>query len=236
VPAGATLLAASADGSTVYYRVGNTIRRSGDGADTQILAGSFSSALTDTSAQTSGATADGNRLYLTTAYPFPSRGDVNLAPDVYQWQVQGSGSCAAAGGCVDLISSGLAGTSTFLGASADGSDAFFITDRSLVWNDPNSVDLYDARVGGGFPEPIEPPLCVGDACQVVPPAPEDPVLTTTLQGPPNPRERYRSYGARARKRCPKGKRLKTVRTKRGKRVKRCVKVKKRNGAKRGGRR
>jgi hypothetical protein len=166
--------------------------------------------------------ADGRRVFFDSEDALvPS--DVNLNSDVYQWQAQGSGSCTRAGGCVALISSGLAGSSTFVDASSDGSDAFFLTDRSLVGSDPGSVDLYDARVGGGFPESTEPPLCIGDACQVVPPAPEDPVLTTVLAGPGNPSERYRSYGAKGRK-CPDGKKQRTVR-KNGKRVTKCVKMK-----------
>ncbi len=168
--------------------------------------------------------ADGRRVF------FDSRdalvlADVNLDSDVYQWEAQGSGSCTRAGGCVALISSGLADRATFVDASADGADAFFLTDRSLVGADPGSIDLYDARIGGGFPEPVEPTPCNGDACQVLPPAVEDPVLTTVLAGPGNPAERYRSYGARAKKRCPKGKRLKTVKRKNGKSVKKCVKAK-----------
>jgi hypothetical protein len=131
--------------------------------------------------------------------------DVNLGIDVYQWQAQGKGSCSKAGGCISLISSGLANWATFIDASATGDDAFFITDRSLIGADPSATDLYDAKVGGGFPEPTEPSPCIGDACQVVPPAVEDPVLTTVLAGPGNPKEQYRAYGAKAKKKCPKGK-------------------------------
>jgi hypothetical protein len=133
--------------------------------------------------------------------------DTNLDSDVYQWEAQGTGSCARPGGCISLISSGLANRASFVDASLDGADAFFLTDRSLVGVDPGSVDLYDARVGGGFPEPGEPSPCVGDACQVVPGPVEDPVLTTVLVGPGNPKEQYRSYGAKAKK-CPKGKKPK----------------------------
>ncbi len=179
--------------------------------------------------------ADGRRVFIESEDALVLS-DVNLDTDVYQWTAQGAGSCTRSGGCIAPISSGLADRATFVDASADGGDAFFLTDRSLVFNDPGSIDLYDARVGGGFPEPVEPPLCVGDACQVVPPAPEDPTLTTVLPGPGNPAERYRTYGARAKKRCPKGKRLKTVRRRDGKRVKKCVKkAGKRAGKKRGGR-
>jgi hypothetical protein len=45
--------------------------------------------------------------------------------------------------------------SYFLDASADGSDVFFATAESLVGRDTNGVyDIYDARVGGGFPEAL----------------------------------------------------------------------------------
>jgi hypothetical protein len=147
--------------------------------------------------------------------------DVNLGTDLYQWEAQGKGTCSKPGGCISMISSGLANWGTFIDASATGEDVFFITDRSLVGADPGSVDLYDARVGGGFPEPVDPSPCIGDACQVVPPAVEDPVLTTVLVGPGNPKEQYRSYGAKAK--CPKGK----VR-KKGK----CVRKAKRKGGRR----
>ena len=62
----------------------------------------------------------------------------------------------------------------FIDASADGTDVFFLADDSLVSSDPGSVDVYDARIGGGFPDPPVPMPCVGDACQPLPPEPEDP--------------------------------------------------------------
>jgi hypothetical protein len=118
--------------------------------------------------------------------------DTNADWDVYQWEAEGTGSCTRAGGCVDLISSGKApGGARFVDASTDGSDAFFLTDGSLVGSDPGSVDLYDARVGGGFPEPPIPIPCEGDACQSLPSEPRDPTLTTLLAGPGNPAVRYR---------------------------------------------
>lgn len=219
VPPGASFLAADSTGQTVYYRIDNTIWRAKGGTETQIITAFGTGVLADTAPITSGASSDGERIFFTTAAKLVNS-DVNLAPDAYQWQAQGKGSCAKAGGCIDLISSGLAGTSTFVAASASGEEAFFITDRSLVPQDTSAVDLYVAKVGGGFPVPTEPPLCIGDACQVVPPAPEDPVLTTVLSGPGNPKERYQTYGSA--KRCPKGKRARVVRTRRGKRVRRCL--------------
>lgn len=143
--------------------------------------------------------ADGRRVF------FDSRdaiglADTNIRPDVYEWEAQGTGSCMRVGGCVFLLSGGKsAGGASFLDASADGSDAFFLTEGSLVSSDPGAVDLYDARVGGGFPVASAPIACKGDACQPLPSAPVDPTLTTLLSGPGNPAVRYPS----TRKRCKK---------------------------------
>ncbi len=138
---------------------------------------------------------DGRRLF------FDSTDDLVLgdtdggARDVYEWEAPGSGSCARAGGCLALISSGRGSSpSSFLDASADGGDAYFLTDRSLVGADPGSVDLYDARVGGGFAEPVKPIPCEGDACQTLPSPPPDPAVTTLIKGPGNPAVRYPKRG------------------------------------------
>jgi hypothetical protein len=99
--------------------------------------------------------------------------DTNGDRDVYQWEAQGSGSCTRPGGCVNLISSGRAeGGASFLDASADATDAFFLTDGSLVPTDTGAVDIYDARVGGGSPASTPVIPCFGDACQALPPSPE----------------------------------------------------------------
>jgi hypothetical protein len=128
--------------------------------------------------------------------------DTNADADVYQWEAEGTGSCARAGGCVSLISSGRAeGGASFADASADGADAFFLTDGSLVKSDPGSVDLYDARVGGGFPEPEEGIPCNGNACQGLLSEPVDPPLNTLLPGLGNPPVHY----AGQKKPCKKGK-------------------------------
>lgn len=128
--------------------------------------------------------------------------DTDRATDVYQWEAQGTGSCTRAGGCLSLISSG--GDSqgaTFADATESGDDAFFLTSASLVSGDPGSRDLYDARVGGGFPVPTPPIPCEGDACAPLPPAPEDPTVGTIVPGPGNPPVHFPTT-----KKCPKGKR------------------------------
>jgi hypothetical protein len=113
--------------------------------------------------------------------------DTNGRPDVYEWEAEGAGSCAKPGGCIGLISSGRdSEPSEFVDASADGADAFFLTDASLVPSDPGSVDLYDAREGGGFPIPPAPIPCEGDACQSLPSEPEDPTPGTLVPAEGNP--------------------------------------------------
>ncbi len=144
-------------------------------------------------------------------------------PDPYQWEAQGEGSCTRAEGCTALLSSGRDPTpSLFADASADGSDAYFLTGSSLVGADPGAIDLYDARIGGGFPEGDEGIPCEGDSCQALPPEPTEPTLTTLLSGTGNPPVHYTRYGTKAAKSCPKGKVPKTVKTKGGKKVKKCV--------------
>ena len=177
----------------------------------------------------------GKRVFFTSADALVP-GDTNTqgaggggVPDVYQWEASGEGSCTRAEGCAALLSSGREATpSLFADASADGSDAYFLTGSSLVGADPGAIDLYDARIGGGFPEGGEGIPCEGDSCQALPPEPTEPTLTTLLSGPGNPPVHYTRYGFKAQKSCPKGKVPKTVKTKGGKKVKKCVK----KGAKR----
>ncbi len=131
-----------------------------------------------------------------------SPSDTNREADVYEWEAQGSGGCAKAVGCVALISSGrAAGGGRLVDASADGDDVFFVTDGSLVGTDPGAFDVYDARVGGGFPEPLEEIPCFGDACQSLPSEPVDPALSTLVAGPGNPRITYVKHHRKERKRC-----------------------------------
>ncbi|HEX5983973.1 MAG TPA: hypothetical protein VFY69_07190, partial [Solirubrobacterales bacterium] len=144
--------------------------------------------------------ANGRRVFFDSADALVV-GDSNSRPgtgagiaDVYEWEAGGEGTCAAAAGCLGLISSGSAADSASFGdASADGSDVFFLTEASLVSADPGSMDLYDARVGGGFPLPPQPIPCEGDACQVLPTAPLDPSIATLQAGVGNPPVSYRKY-------------------------------------------
>jgi hypothetical protein len=165
---------------------------------------------------------DGRRVFFDTAAALVPA-DTNGHIDVYEW-VDGE---------VDLVSTG---TSTddarFLDASDDGDDVFFTTRQRLVGGDPDDlVDLYDARIGGGFPEAPQTPPCEGDVCQG-PPTPGPSLLiggTSTFSGPGNPRTTPRKASTRPRK-CRKGRVRKRVHGK----VK-CVRKPRKAAKRRGGR-
>jgi hypothetical protein len=89
-----------------------------------------------------------------------------FAENVYEWEADGVRGCGEAGGCVFLISDGRdasenggesgasASSVELLGTDASGDDVFFTTADALVPGDTNSqLDIYDARVDGGFPAP-----------------------------------------------------------------------------------
>lgn len=102
---------------------------------------------------------DGRRVFFSTAEALVPE-DVNGKVDVYEYDVPDHS--------LHLISSGRdSADSWFMDASPSGNDAFFITRERLVgWDVDESYDLYDARVGGGFPNP--PPAavaCSGESCQ-----------------------------------------------------------------------
>jgi DNA-binding beta-propeller fold protein YncE len=126
---------------------------------------------------------DGKRVFFD-SYEGLVLTDTNGKQDVYEWEAGGSGSCSserrsyvpASQGCLSLLSSGQSpADSEFLDADPSGANAFFTTAEGLVPQDYGLVDLYDARIDGGFPQPpATPPVCEGEACQSPPEAPNDP--------------------------------------------------------------
>jgi NHL repeat len=152
---------------------------------------------------------DGSRLFFESRDVLSPQ-DESQKRDVYEFEREGKGTCTSespafnplSGGCVFLISSGKSSRESYLlDASSDGRDVFFSTRRSLVgWDLNDNYDVYDARVGGGFPEPTEPPLCEGEACKpppVQPPPSGSSSATATFDGPGN--------ASQKRPRCAKGK-------------------------------
>ncbi len=156
--------------------------------------------------------ADGDRLFFESYDDLLPR-DSNGRIDVYGWErAPDQEACTKAGadlyvessgGCLSLISSGQSlEDSELIDVGASGRDVFFTTAASLLPQDPGLVDVYDARIGGGYPPPTKPPaICEGDACQGPVSAPNDPTPASAAfegagnvkQGPSAPR-------------CPKGKR------------------------------
>jgi hypothetical protein len=120
-----------------------------EGAGASLTASHLARALTD----------DGRRAFFNTDEALVPE-DTNGAVDVYEYDVPGRQA--------HLISSGTdPADSYFMDASADGHDVLFVTRAQLVgWDTDQAYDLYDARVGGGFPEPpVAVAGCSGDGCQ-----------------------------------------------------------------------
>jgi hypothetical protein len=139
---------------------------------------------------------DGQRVFFDSYGPLVP-GDTNGKQDVYQWEARGSGSCRegsssyvpASGGCLSILSSGKSpADSEFLDASASGSDAFFTTSEGLLPQDAGLIDVYDARVDGGFPlGSNSPTACEGEACEGAPVPPLDTTPASfVFNGPGNP--------------------------------------------------
>lgn len=106
---------------------------------------------------------NGSRVVFTTAEPL-SPDATNGLENVYEWHIEPGWS----EGRVSLISTGHSTQrANEVLMSASGRDVFFITSEGLVSGDTDGApDVYDARLGGGFPEPaVEREPCAGDACQ-----------------------------------------------------------------------
>lgn len=140
---------------------------------------------------------DGTKLFFE-SFDTLSGADENDKRDIYEFELAGSGSCSeespaydpASGGCHFLITDGKGEDEAHLiDASADGRDVFFST-RSVLsgWDVNENFDIYDAREGGGFPEPSPVEPCLGEACKPAastPPSSGSPT-TPNFRGAGNP--------------------------------------------------
>jgi hypothetical protein len=163
--------------------------------------------------------------------------DTNGLQDVYEWEPEGVGSCHdGSPGCVHLISSGTGdGESTFLGASANGDDVFFMARDRLVSQDfDNSFDVYDAHVCTAVESCpaslVSVPACTSsDACKA-PPSPQPAVFgapaSATFSGAGNVVPLASSVKAKlkAKKKPRKHVKAKTKKPKRAKKRKRAKKA------------
>jgi hypothetical protein len=135
------------------------------------------------------------------------RADSNGLRDVYELRE----------GRVALISSGTsADISALVGASEDGRDAFIFTrDRLAPADVDENRDVYDARIGGGFPAPREGAGgCSGDECQAQSgtPPPVVPPASAQLRNPPHAKKHKkckRAMAKKAKKKHCKGRKSKT---------------------------
>jgi hypothetical protein len=121
--------------------------------------------------------------------PGAVEGDRNL----YQWEHGQVSLIATEPPGVPRPSTGEVSASFFGGVSADGGDVYFATTQGLIGGDHDGRwDVYDARVGGGFPEPAPPaPPCdaatEGACSSSQPNSPDSSVApTSTFDGPGNP--------------------------------------------------
>jgi hypothetical protein len=144
---------------------------------------------------------DGRYVFFSTAEPLVAQ-DTNGTSDAYEYD--------ALTGTVRLLSGGTdPAPSYFIDASNDGQNAFFVTRAQLVgWDTDDNYDLYDARVGGGLPEPVAAaPPCAGDGCRAQrrpPPASTVPASSVYI-GAANTTATPRATATRPkpRRRCPR---------------------------------
>jgi hypothetical protein len=102
-------------------------------------------------------TDDGSRVFFQSNVALVP-GDSNGKIDVYEWH----------DGTLALISSGTdSADAWYQSATPSGSDVFFNSYERLVPEDTDEqMDVYDARIDGGFPAPPGPPAgCTGAGCR-----------------------------------------------------------------------
>jgi hypothetical protein len=163
-------------------------------------------------------TDDGRRVFFNTAEALVPE-DTNGRSDAYEYDVPSE--------TMHLLSSGKSTSPSYvIDSTPSGDDVYIVTrDRLVGWDVDNSYDLYDARVGGGFPEPPLPvAACQGEGCRSESTASPsgNPITSLGSRGVGNVSHRLRRH-----RRCGRRAVLRTVRGKG-----RCVKRRARRHAKR----
>jgi hypothetical protein len=160
--------------------------------------------------------ADGGRVFFNSGDPLvPGIPVSNTVGKVFEFERAGVGGCTNPTGCVNLISSPTpVREAVFLEADESGQNVFFSSGDRLTGSDQdNSLDVYDARVGGGFPEPTVQPPCEAEGCRG-PGSSATPVTTnsptSSFKGPGNgkkkaPPKKCRKGQVKKHKRCVKRK-------------------------------
>jgi hypothetical protein len=107
---------------------------------------------------------DGSRVVFRSGEPLSPEAAGNTLEKAYEWREGVAGS----GGNVSLISGGTSvGNVEDVVISVKAINVFFVTVDGLVPQDSDGLpDVYDARMGPGFPEsPAQRQPCEGDGCQ-----------------------------------------------------------------------
>jgi hypothetical protein len=168
------------------------------------------------------ASADGSRIVFFSGAPL-SPNDRNGLINAYEWH-QKSGESE---GEVSLVSTGSDKEPVIEAVmSASGRDLVFRTPQSLVPQDTDGLpDVYDARLGGGFPAPPAPRQpCLSEACQGPLSSPTPLSIPGSVSQAPGgnfaaPPSKPTPSVKKATPKCPKGKKLsngKCVKTKKAK--------------------
>jgi hypothetical protein len=133
--------------------------------------------------------SDGTTIAFTTAEQLVPQ-DLNHDLDIYEWR----------NGVSRLISDGLSAypdgfaEPEVTGISSTGRDIFFqLVAPSLTgFEQDHFANLYDARIGGGFPRPSIPSHCAGESCQgpIQPPPPPPESASAGYIGSGNARRRH----------------------------------------------
>jgi hypothetical protein len=137
----------------------------GDGFNATITAPDFAEGIVrdQYELESRAVSEDGSTIVFATAEPL-SAAAINGQSDIYVWHE----------GHVGLISDGRSPQPDAKAViTPSGRDIFFLTSEGLVSQDTDGLyDVYDARIGGGFPVPSVPAGgCSGDTCQGPPNVP-----------------------------------------------------------------
>jgi hypothetical protein len=133
----------------------------------------YSGSSQDPAPQLSSVSADGSYVAFQSSDALTPAAAAG-SPNVYEFH----------DGQVSLISDGQRDPNTsLLGLDSSGADIFFETSDPLVPQDGDTqIDVYDARIEGGFPGPSGPPSCEGDGCQgALAPAPPFSAIVSASQ-------------------------------------------------------
>jgi hypothetical protein len=166
--------------------------------------------------------AGGGRVFFETPEALVAE-DTDGINDIYQWHVEGSEAA------LDLISSGnspkytplfeqrqhLPSPNILFSITPDGEDVYFLAQEALVpgAGEGGTQAIYNARVNGGFAQPVPPSICLEEGCKEAPQPPTPPPgppASESTQGAGNlksgiPKPKCKLAKGKKRKHCKKRK-------------------------------